>query len=253
MSSDWNPRKAGKLPRNARYEVGYGKPPDETQFQPGQSGNPGGRPKGSRNRKTFPEQEDLRSMFYKEANRRVPIDDGGRRVKIPMAQLVMRSIAVTAAKGSARSQRDWIQLQSTIERDERNERIAHFEAALDYKLAWERELERRKKLGLTGPEPLPHPDDVDINYSDGTVQLKGPATKEEKAAWARWEAYRARWEEELNELRARLDNPKCPDREAVLAEIKQTEDVLKIVRTALEGSREMMKFLEGLPIAHEDA
>ena len=30
-------------------EVGYGKPPKHSQFKPGQSGNPQGRPKGSRN------------------------------------------------------------------------------------------------------------------------------------------------------------------------------------------------------------
>ena len=28
------------------YEVGYGKPPRKSQFKPGQSGNPKGRPKG---------------------------------------------------------------------------------------------------------------------------------------------------------------------------------------------------------------
>jgi hypothetical protein len=33
------------------YEVGYGKPPKHTQFQPGQSGNPAGRPPKSRNLK----------------------------------------------------------------------------------------------------------------------------------------------------------------------------------------------------------
>lgn len=27
-------------------EIGYGKPPDSSRFRPGQSGNPGGRPKG---------------------------------------------------------------------------------------------------------------------------------------------------------------------------------------------------------------
>ncbi len=33
----------------ADYEVGYCRPPLATRFRPGQSGNPRGRPKGSRN------------------------------------------------------------------------------------------------------------------------------------------------------------------------------------------------------------
>lgn len=34
------------------YPVGYGRPPKHTQFKPGQSGNPAGRPKGLHNFKT---------------------------------------------------------------------------------------------------------------------------------------------------------------------------------------------------------
>ena len=44
-----DPKKAiGSLPPPPKYEVGYGKPPAGTRFKPGQSGNPAGRPKGSR-------------------------------------------------------------------------------------------------------------------------------------------------------------------------------------------------------------
>ena len=32
----------------ASYSVGYGKPPKQHQFQPGQCGNPKGRPKGAK-------------------------------------------------------------------------------------------------------------------------------------------------------------------------------------------------------------
>lgn len=44
------PHRFGDTAQPSDYEVGYGKPPAETRFKKGQSGNPNGRPKGSRNR-----------------------------------------------------------------------------------------------------------------------------------------------------------------------------------------------------------
>ena len=37
------------------------------------------------------------------------------------------------------------------------------QTAMEYKQHWEGVLERRERLGITGPEPLPHPDESSSN------------------------------------------------------------------------------------------
>ncbi len=49
-----------------RSNVGYGNPPDAHKFKPGQSGNPGGRPKGSKSWKTVIEAELATEIGLKE-------------------------------------------------------------------------------------------------------------------------------------------------------------------------------------------
>jgi hypothetical protein len=46
-------RKNGTANNSSRASVGYGRPPMENRFKPGQSGNRNGRPKKSRNLKTI--------------------------------------------------------------------------------------------------------------------------------------------------------------------------------------------------------
>ena len=77
------------MPRERKrdYEVGYGKPPRHTRFKPGQSGNPRGRPSGSKN---------LKTLLGEVLNEPVVIADNGGRRRVSkreaiVAQLVNRS------------------------------------------------------------------------------------------------------------------------------------------------------------------
>ena len=83
----------------ANYEVGYGKPPKATQFSKGKSGNPRGRPRGSKNKPRPPIDGILGDIILDEANRLIPVTEGGRQVDMPMVRTIIRSINVKAAKG----------------------------------------------------------------------------------------------------------------------------------------------------------
>ena len=175
--AEGNSRNLARLrgrPEQPDYAVGYGKPPKQSRFKPGQSGNPKGRPKGSRNRKPALNEERLKDIILEEAYRTISVNDGDRRVTLPMAQAIVRTLALNAAKGNQRALNLFTELLSSTERDNKQLHDEWLETAITYKIDWERELERRKVMGGTGPEPLPHPDDIVINMRTGQVEIKGP-------------------------------------------------------------------------------
>jgi hypothetical protein len=59
--------------QNPEYEVGYKKPPQRSRFKKGESGNPNGRPRGSKN---------LATLLEKELRQRVVVNENGRRRSI---------------------------------------------------------------------------------------------------------------------------------------------------------------------------
>jgi hypothetical protein len=77
-----------------RYSVGFGKPPRETRFRPGRSGNPRGRPKGAKNFATALEEE-LRA--------RVPVTENGRRRKLSKRQVIAKRLVNRAAEGDLKA------------------------------------------------------------------------------------------------------------------------------------------------------
>lgn len=231
MSGEDGTYRAWRHRRPPAYEVGYGKPPVSGRFKPGQSGNPNGRPRGSKNRRrSIPghEEERLKAIILQEAYRRVQVSDPKGPLTIPMAQAIVRSLAVNAAKGHQRSQALFTDLLGTTERERRRLHDAWMASAIAYKLGWDRELERRRTLGIRGPDPLPHPDHVLIDLEADTVRIVGPVTREEKAEW---DALRLRQQgaaAELRYLEALLDRSDCVDQDGVRADIAQARHVIDI-------------------------
>jgi len=74
--------------------VGYKQPPTHLQFQPGQSGNPNGRPKGTRNFKS-----DLRD----ELSETISFREGNREVSISKQRALIKRLVASAIDGDARS------------------------------------------------------------------------------------------------------------------------------------------------------
>ncbi|MGY4237893.1 hypothetical protein ACVIIW_006840 [Bradyrhizobium sp. USDA 4449] len=80
--------------RRKRSDVGYGRPPPEHQFKPGQSGNKRGRPKGSKNEATV-----LDELF----NRKVDVRQGGRLRKLTLLEAICLRCAEDALKGNLKA------------------------------------------------------------------------------------------------------------------------------------------------------
>ena len=86
------------------FTAGYRKPPKNTQFVKGQSGNPNGRPKGSQN---------LATLLNKIARQRVQVTENGRSREITKFEAILVQLVNKALRGDVSAiheLRYWIQL-----------------------------------------------------------------------------------------------------------------------------------------------
>lgn len=224
-----------KLPAQEKdYEVGYGKPPMATRFEKGKSGNPQGRPKGAKNRLPYLNEERLKAIIIAEAYRDIDVLEGGKSVTYPMAQAIIRSMAVNAAKGQPRAQELFTDLLSSTEDSNKRLYAEYFDTVLTYKFDWERELEDRKRTGRTGPEPIPHPDHIVVDMQTGLVHIKGPFTKEEKASFDNLREQKSWFLEVIADLRGDLEMETDPaTRKIIKDDLEHSEEMVAIISRAI--------------------
>ena len=112
------------MPRDDRddYQVGYGKPPRHTQFAKGQSGNPRGRPSGSKNLATLV-SEALNEMV-------IVTEDGGRR-KITKREAMIKQLVNRSAKADWRAIKILLDILREIESKTPSETVENSFSAAD--------------------------------------------------------------------------------------------------------------------------
>ena len=96
------------MPRDARddYQVGYGKPPRHTQFAKGQSGNPRGRPSGSKN---------LSTLVNEALNEPVIVVENGRRRTISKREAFAKQVVNRSTKADWRAAKILLDIAPDVE------------------------------------------------------------------------------------------------------------------------------------------
>lgn len=80
--------------RSADYTVGYGRPPKATQFKAGKTGNPRGRPKGSRT---------VGAILQDILRQKIAVTENGKTRRIAALEVMLRRLVNDAMRSDAKA------------------------------------------------------------------------------------------------------------------------------------------------------
>jgi Family of unknown function (DUF5681) len=192
----------------------YRNPPIEHRFRKGVSGNSKGRPRKNRalvstkvdGQPGIGFEDRIKSLAIEEAYRLITIREGDRTERIPVVQAILRKVAIAAANGNIRAQQNYLNLLIGAEADRRVANVEMLKTAVDYKEHWHHVLAERARKGTTGPEPVPHPDEVIIDYETGNIRIDGPVMEDQKQARDQLRAMWPKLERELMGINEQIES-----------------------------------------------
>ncbi len=178
-----NRRKDGGRPPGD-YEVGYGRPPAETQFRKGTSGNRNGRPPGRKQPEAAAPptptagRNALQQLIHDEINRPINLQENGETITLTAIQAAVRSVGIAAMKGRPHAQRAFLELAAKNQIEEKDRRTYARGLVAHYKANHAQAVEKFKRENPGKFCHLPHPDDVIFNEELGIMDFRGPFTEE---------------------------------------------------------------------------
>ena len=132
------------------YEVGWGKPPISTRFRKGQSGNPKGRPRGTKN---------LKTDLMEELQETIIVREGDRTVRMSKQRAMIKTVTNKSLKGDARAIITLIRMITHFTEPDGGSTEVDEALSVDERELWQGLLDEVRSEQTSAPKRADKPDD----------------------------------------------------------------------------------------------
>ena len=175
---------AGKLSKQSTenmkkdiiHGVGYKRPPEESQFKKGQSGNPNGRPK-KKDKETPSDLLPIVKAILSEADKPIAVREGDEVAEMSIYQAVFKAMSAQALKGSVYAQKQVIEIVTKSQKLQAEDIAEKNACWRNYIEDWHHEMNAPRADGEEPAEQFPHPDDI-VFEPGKAPRFTGPMYKE---------------------------------------------------------------------------
>ena len=126
------------------YQVGRGKPPLATRFKKGQSGNPKGRPRGTKN---------LKTDLMEELRETIVVREGDRTVRMSKQRAMIKTVMNKSLKGDPRAILTLIRLMTRFAEPDGGATEVNEALSIDERELWRVLLDEARSEQPSAPEP----------------------------------------------------------------------------------------------------